>query len=197
MTIAPKSSQISTPARLQQIIMLVLGLCLAGLWAWRTGLIWRPSPDLTPPQQRYFIEINGALPRPGIQIYLSSPTVQQVWEAAGGQGTVPNASQSLNSGSKIIVASDRDVSLERMAGSDLLTLGLAIDPNRATVADLEALPGIGPVLARRIVEFREEQGPFQKVENLLEVKGMGPKILEKIRPYVIIIANSQERYNER
>ncbi len=104
---------------------------------------------------------------------------------------MPNAPQQLSSGTKITITSDRAVTLERMSGKDLLTLGLAIDPNLATNADLEALPGIGPVLAGRIVEFREEQGPFQKIENLLEVKGMGPKILEKIRPYVVIIADSQ------
>jgi competence protein ComEA len=78
-----------------------------------------------------------------------------------------------------------------MSGSELLTLGLALDPNLASVADLEAIPGIGPVLAKRIVEFREEHGPVHKLETLLEVKGMGPKILEKIRPYVVIIADSQ------
>ena len=74
--------------------------------------------------------------------------------------------------------------MERMAGPDLLTLGLAIDPNQATAADLEAIPGIGPVLARRIIEFREEQGPFQNIEDLLAVKGLGPGKLKKISPYL-------------
>ena len=60
-----------------------------------------------------------------------------------------------------------------MSGSDLLTLGLAIDPNQATAADLEAIPGIGPVIAKHIIEFREEHGPFQNVEALMAVKGLG------------------------
>ena len=191
MTIEPKSSQTTSPDRTQQLLILVLGLCLAGLWTWRAGLVWRPSPALTPPQQQYFIEISGDLPRPGVQVFLSSPTIQEVWETAGGQGTVPNASQPLNSGTKITITSDRAVTLERMSGNYLLTLGLALDPNQATATDLEAIPGIGPVLARRIVEFREEHGPFRQLENLLEVKGLGPKILENIRPYVVIIANDE------
>ena len=46
------------------------------------------------------------------------------------------------------------------------------------------LDGIGPVLAQRIVEYREANGPFASVEGLLEVKGLGPGILEAIRPQI-------------
>ena len=54
----------------------------------------------------------------------------------------------------------------------------------ATAAQLETLDGIGPVLAQRIVEYREANGPFASVEGLLEVKGLGPGILEAIRPQI-------------
>ena len=49
-----------------------------------------------------------------------------------------------------------------------------VDLNAATVADLDALPGIGPVLAQRIVEHRERSGPFRSVEQLDDVPGIGP-----------------------
>jgi competence ComEA-like helix-hairpin-helix protein len=68
-----------------------------------------------------------------------------------------------------------------------LANGLIIDINTATVNELAAaLPGIGPGKAQRIVEWREANGPFQSVEQLLEVSGIGPKTLEKIRPFVRI-----------
>ena len=59
-----------------------------------------------------------------------------------------------------------------------------IDLNRAGVAELDALPGIGPVLARRIVEFRRQHGAFRRVEELRAVRGVGPRLLERLRPRV-------------
>jgi competence ComEA-like helix-hairpin-helix protein len=171
--------------RSQQGIILLLSLSLAGLWVWQTGLL---SPSLPPiqSQKQSYLEIRGDIPCPGFQVFLSCPSFQEVWEAAGGRGILPNGSQLLTSGNRISFSSDRAVTLERMAGPDLLTLGLAIDPNRATAADLEAIPGIGPVLAGRIIEFREEQGPFQNIEALLAVKGLGPGKLKKIRTYLAV-----------
>ena len=59
-----------------------------------------------------------------------------------------------------------------------------IDLNRATARELIQLPGVGEVIAKRIVDFCEEHGPFKRVEDLMKVKGIGEKSLEKIRPYV-------------
>jgi len=59
-----------------------------------------------------------------------------------------------------------------------------VNLNTATEADLCRLPGIGPVLAKRIVEHRRKIGGFKSVEQLLDVKGIGEKKLEQIRPYV-------------
>jgi competence protein ComEA len=64
--------------------------------------------------------------------------------------------------------------------------GSAVDVNRATAAELLAVPGIGKSLAQRIVDFREKNGPFGKVDDLLKVQGVGEKSLERIRPYVTV-----------
>ncbi len=84
-----------------------------------------------------------------------------------------------------------------MSGTQILTLGLPIDLNRASAADLEAVPGIGPALAKRIVEYRKAHGPFKKVDDLGEkVLGFGGKKVEKIKPF-LIIAETNETADER
>jgi competence protein ComEA len=59
-----------------------------------------------------------------------------------------------------------------------------LDLNRATEQDFIALPGIGPVLAGRIVEYRKEAGGFHQVEDLRDVKGIGKKKFDRIRNLV-------------
>ena len=59
-----------------------------------------------------------------------------------------------------------------------------IDPNRASVAELVRLPGIGPALAGRIVADRDQRGPFGSAEGLRRVRGIGPKTLDRIRGFL-------------
>ena len=61
-----------------------------------------------------------------------------------------------------------------------------IDINRAQPWLLEALPGIGEVLAQRIVDYRSENGHFRRIEDLLKVGGIGPATFEKIRAYITV-----------
>jgi len=59
-----------------------------------------------------------------------------------------------------------------------------IDLNKATIEELENLPGIGPKIAKNIVEYREKFGPFRSIEELLEVKGIGTKRLKRLKKYL-------------
>lgn len=61
-----------------------------------------------------------------------------------------------------------------------------LDLNSATAEQLDTLPGIGPALAERIVAYRAEHGPFAQVEQLNDVKGIGDKTLEKLRPQLTL-----------
>jgi len=62
----------------------------------------------------------------------------------------------------------------------------SIDINHATQEQLVALPGIGPSIAGRIISYRNEHGLFKSVDELDQVKGIGPKKLEKIKPYCYV-----------
>ncbi len=67
--------------------------------------------------------------------------------------------------------------------------GEKINVNTAGVEELTTLPGIGPAYARRIVEYREKNGPFKKIEDLLNVRGIGEKTFARIRERVTLGKN--------
>jgi competence protein ComEA len=61
-----------------------------------------------------------------------------------------------------------------------------VNLNTATVTELMQLPRVGPKTAQRIVDFRQEHGPFQRPEDLMNVKGIGEKTFQKLRPYITV-----------
>lgn len=61
-----------------------------------------------------------------------------------------------------------------------------LDLNTATAAQLEALPGIGPATAKRILEYREKNGSFKKIEELMNVTGIGEKSFLKLKPLITV-----------
>jgi len=70
-----------------------------------------------------------------------------------------------------------------------------VNINTATIAQLEQLPGIGPNTAKSIVQFRERSGPFQRIEDLLVIKGISRARLEKLRPYVTVGPAAPNRHS--
>ena len=81
-----------------------------------------------------------------------------------------------------------DVSPQRGRQSSTSTVADAghVDINRGTVDDLQSLPGIGPVLAERIIRHRQEHGDFDSVRDIQNVKGIGVKKFVQLEPYIHI-----------
>lgn len=61
-----------------------------------------------------------------------------------------------------------------------------VNLNTATVADLQELPGVGAKVAARIVEYRQKQGPFKRIEELMNIQGIGEKSFLKLRPQITV-----------
>ena len=154
-----------------------------------------PSPERTPPDTEsggWYLYITGSVRRPGV--YRLPPGVRTVHlvDAAGGfdgfaDPVAVNLAQPLTDGMHVHVPRKGErptqESLAILAPTVVRprTPGFPIDVNRASEADLTALRGIGPALARRIVAYREANGPFRSVEELAQVKGIGAAKLEGFR----------------
>jgi competence ComEA-like helix-hairpin-helix protein len=171
-------------SRSQLGIVLLLGAALLGLYAWRAHVFFTPSPPPPGTLSLAFVEVTGKVPRAGVYSFPKPPSLGEVWAKAGAVGTPPDMDKTIPSGSRVEVAPDGGYGVAAMSGAQLVTLGLPIDLNRASAADLDAIPGLGPALAQRIVDFRKAHGPFKKIGDLREVSAVGPQSLEKLKPYL-------------
>ena len=94
----------------------------------------------------------------------------------------------LEAGDRVVLGNRCERVPAGMSAGLRLLQGLGVDLNRARAEDLELIDGIGPTLARSIVDHRDTHGPFDSVDALLDVKGIGPKTLDKLRPRVRVSA---------
>lgn len=154
------------------------------------GAVQRPGVYRLPPGARVADAVaaaGGAKPQAWLDaINLAAPLADgvQVFVPARGQplpppGWPPGAATGAGAGGMAPAGS----AVGGAAGSG--TAG-PLDLNAADARALEALPGIGPSLAARIVEYRARHGPFRRVEDLLAVPGIGPRTLERLRPLVVV-----------
>lgn len=83
-----------------------------------------------------------------------------------------------------LIQEAREAQSEKASQAQALGPGEMLDPNRARAQDLARLPGIGISVAQAIVGYREAEGAFSRTEDLLEVPGVGPATLARIRPFL-------------
>jgi competence protein ComEA len=136
------------------------------------------------------VSVVGLVARPGLVTLASGSRVAEAVEAAGGllPGTDPatvNLAAVVTDGEQItvgapVVAGGAGAAPGGTAGGGKVNL------NTAGAAELDALPGIGPVLAQRIVEYRTRQGAFRTVDQLDDVPGIGPAIAAELAELVTL-----------
>jgi competence protein ComEA len=171
-------------SRSQSGVILLLGAALLGLYAWRAHLLCSPSPPPFGTLTLAFVEVTGKVPHPGVYAFPKPPTLGEVWTKAGAVGTTSDPDHIIPSGTRVELTPEGGYRLAAMSGAQLVTLGLPLDLNRATPEDLAAVPGLGPALAQRIVDYRQAHGPFKQVTDLSEINGIGPQNLPKLQPYL-------------
>lgn len=134
----------------------------------------------TTASEDFVVHVSGAVNRPGLVTVPSSARVADAIAGAGGAAVGAdlaglNLASSVRDGDQIVVP------LVGGATTPGQATDRGIDLNRATAAELEDLPGVGPVLAGRIVAYRDLHGSFAAVEDLLDVGGIGEAKLAAMR----------------
>lgn len=132
----------------------------------------------------------GAVAQPGVYTLRAGALVQDAMQAAGGPAEDAdlaglNLSAAVRDQDQIIIPRAGVTPELNATQVDRSPLLLLIDINTAGSQELQTLPGIGPVLAERILQHRQAFGPFQRAEDLVKVKGIGDKTLADLLPFIV------------
>ena len=136
------------------------------------------------------VDVAGKVRRPGIATLPAGSRVVDALKAAGGirrgvDRSSVNLARVLIDGEQIVVGGAPAAGVAASAGSGG-DPGALVNLNTADQALLESLPGVGPVTAEAIMAWREENGGFHAVDELLEVSGIGDATLADLAPYVTL-----------
>ena len=157
----------------------------------------RAREPLPTPTAVVYVHVDGAVREPGVYALAAGGRVFEAIDAAGGQSEEAdlrglNLAARVADGQKLVIPAKVEPSEAPEAAAEAPTIGAAssapanaasarIDINTASPRILETLPGVGPVTANRIVEYRQANGPFTRIEQLREARLVNASTFERIR----------------
>jgi competence protein ComEA len=148
-----------------------------------------PSPEATPTTSPLRVYVSGAVHQPDVYTLPPDSIVKDAILAAGGATDDAdldriNLALAIADGQHVYVPHLGEESLPVEPPSAQSAPGGKVNINTADLKTLESLPGIGPVMAQRIVDYRQAHGPFANIEDVMEVSGIGPSTFEKMRALI-------------
>lgn len=179
-------------------ISILVGLLAAGLLELASrpprGTAIQLLPPPTPAPLK--VHIAGAVQHPGVVELPPDSRVEDAIQAAGGLTetadiTTLNLAAQVQDGEKITIPSQTATATGlptsvQATSTPAEPTTAKININTATQQELETLPGIGPAIAARIIAYRQEHGPFQRIEQIMDVQGIGPATFDKIKTYIAV-----------
>ena len=159
-----------------------------------------PTPRATATLASIIVDVRGAVAKPGVYTLPLGSRVQDALAQAGdvqsnAETRGLNLARKLNDGEQIYVPTVGEATLTPPAptksaasGAPAATKAPAgkINVNTATIAELDTLPGIGPTIAQRIVDYRAQNGDFKKIEDLKQVRGIGDALFDQIKDLITV-----------
>ncbi len=185
------------------LLGVMAGFALAGLLIFVSRapagktIVLQPAPTEAP----IAVHVIGAVPRPGLYEFSDGARVQDAIDAAGGllASANPNwlnLAALLEDGQQLDVPYGDGQALQPSANSFDLPSDTSdsadtsdselININTASLEELDSLPGIGPTTAQKIIDYREENGPFTVIEDIENVSGIGPATFENIKDLITV-----------
>lgn len=156
------------------------------------AVVLRPVPTEKP----VVVYITGAVPRPGVYALAQGSRVQDAISAAGGfladaEKSGINLARLVEDGeqldipymegsSPVLIPPPAPTEAPSLSGSDLINI------NIASQSELETLPGIGPTTAQKIITYRQQNGPFVTIDDIINVSGIGPGTFERIKDLITV-----------
>ena len=184
------------PARLIATAVAALSVTIAGMWLLSpsrppveaaiptlTTAVGSTRSGIGEPMVRVTVHVAGAVNRPGVYRLEAGSRVHEAIDAAGGPTAAADTDRVNLAAPLLDGAQVRLPEIGELAVAWPEPAGL-VDINSADTATLEGLPGIGPSLARAIVNERERSGPFRGVDDLDRVSGVGPVRIDALRDLV-------------
>lgn len=137
------------------------------------------------------VHVAGAVARAGVyRLSDGARTVDAIGAAGGARADADlarvNLAARLSDGLRVYVPAVGEATVPPLEGQDAVPGGGPINLNAATAEQLDDLPGIGPSTAAAIIAHRRDHGPFQSIDQLLDVRGIGAAKLEQIRPFLVV-----------
>ncbi|KAA9026478.1 hypothetical protein F4V44_10955 [Niallia endozanthoxylica] len=152
---------------------------------------------ITEEKERILIDVKGAVAAPGVYEALSGDRVQNLINQAGGLLETADQ-QKINFAMKVVdemvlyipmIGEDSQVTAGgqgSIPAADAVQGKALVNLNTASESELETLPGVGPSKAAAIMEYRETNGRFQNIEELMEISGIGEKTFEKLKEHISV-----------
>jgi competence protein ComEA len=197
-----RGAQVVAPT---QAVLVLLGVVLAAVLV-TAAVLYRSRPQATavpPPAEvvaassaapvrspaGLVVSVVGKVRRPGLHNVPAGSRVADALRAAGGplpnvDLTTLNLARKLADGEQIVVGAP--VAAAPVGGSVDGSTTAPLNLNMATLEQLDALPGVGPVIAQRILDYRTSHGPFTAVDQLGDIDGIGDRTLEHLHPLVTV-----------